>query len=111
MSSLIIPTTPGEPYYRQKTTLEGREYILGFSYNQRIERWYLSIYDETEAPLLLGLKLMTNRPLLRHYRADTRLPPGELMAIASDGSTEPPTLNELGENKRVELVYLESADL
>lgn len=111
MSLLIIPTTPGTPYFRQKTTLEGREFLLGFSYNQRIGRWYLSLYDETEAPLLLGLKLMTNRPLLRHYRADTRLPPGELIAVASDGSHGPPAIDELGEGKRVELLYLESTGL
>ncbi len=111
MALLLIPTTPGVPYYQQKTTLEGRDFILGFSYNQRIGRWYLSIYDETEAPLLLGLKLMANRPLLRHYRANTLLPPGEFVALASDGSHEPPTLDELGEGKRVELLYLESTGL
>jgi len=108
---LIIPTTPGEPYFRQKTNLEGRNFVLVFSYNERIERWYLSIFDDEETPLLQGLKLVANWPLLRHYRHDIRLPPGELMAITQDGSTAPPTLNELGEGKRVELVYLEAADL
>ena len=108
MSVLLIPTTPGEPYFQQKTRLEGRDFILVFSYNQRIERWYLGIYDEEEAPLLLGLKLMTNRPLLRHYKANTLLPPGELMALSRDGSHEPPTLDELGEDKRVQLLYRES---
>jgi len=111
MALLIIPTTPDVPYYRQKTNLEGRDFILEFSYNQRIERWYLAIYDEAETVLLQGLKLMTNRPLLRHYHYDKRLPPGELMPIAQDGSHEPPTLSELGPGKRVELCYLESADL
>lgn len=108
MAVLLIQTTPGEPYYRQKTRLEGRDYILVFSYNQRIERWYLGLYDEEETPLLLGLKLMANRPLLRHYRQDTRLPPGELVALTRDGSHEPPTLDELGEAKRVQLLYRES---
>lgn len=111
MALQLIPTSPGVPYYRQKTKLEGREFVLYFSYNERIARWYVSIFDEEETPLLRGLKLMTNRPLLRHYRTDTRLPPGELMALAQDGSHEPPALNELGEGKRVELVYLEAADL
>lgn len=111
MAILLIPTTPGEPYYRQKTKLEGRDFVFAFSYNQRIERWYLSIYDEEETPLLLGLKLVANWPLLRHYHWDIRLPPGELMAQTLDGSTAPPALNELGAGLRVELVYLESTDL
>lgn len=111
MSLLIIPTTTGQPYYRQKTKLEGREYILEFSYNQRVQRWCLTLYDEVGTALLRGIKLVTNWPLLRHYRSDTRLPPGELIAMATDGSNEPPQLDELGEGKRVELLYLESTGL
>lgn len=107
MATLLIPTS-AEPYYRQKTKLEGRDFILVFSYNQRVERWHLSIYDEEENPLRLGLKLVTNWPLLRRYHQDPRMPPGELMAVASDGSTEPPALDELGEGKRVQLLYRES---
>jgi hypothetical protein len=109
MATILIPTSPGVPYYRQKTKLDGRDFILGFSYNQRIERWYLSIYDEEGAPLLVGLKLMANWPLLRHYRADMRLPPGEFMAVDLTGSNAPPTLDELGEGKRVELTYFEAS--
>lgn len=109
MATLLIPTSPGVPYYAQKTRLDGRDYLLRFSYNERIQRWYLGLYDESNTPLLLGLKLVANWPLLRHYRHDPRLPPGELMAIdlTSDGS--PPTLDELGEGRRVELTYFEAA--
>lgn len=108
MAVLIIPTTPGEAYYRQKTKLEGRDFILEFAYSQRVDRWTLTIYDEAETALLRGIKLVTNWPLLRHYRSDPRLPPGELWAIALDGSDEPPGLDELGAGKRVELTYVES---
>jgi hypothetical protein len=108
MAVLIIPTTPGEPYYRQRTKLEGREYLLYFSYNQRIDRWYLSIFDELETPLLRGIKLICNWPLLRHYRFDERLPPGEMYALSLDGNDEPPGFEELGPGRRVELVYRES---
>lgn len=111
MALQIIPTSPDVPYYRQKTKLEGREFVLYFAFNQRIGRWHLSVFDEEETPLVQGLKLVVNWPLLRHYRYDSRLPPGELMALAQDGSHEPPGLGELGEGKRVELIYLEVADL
>lgn len=111
MALIVIPTSPGVPYFRQKTKLEGREYVLDFAYNQRIQRWHLSIFDEEETPLVQGLKLVVNWPLLRHYRYDSRIPPGELMALAQDGTHEPPGIDELGEGKRVELCYLEAADL
>jgi hypothetical protein len=108
MATLLIPTSPGVPYYVQKTRLDGRDYILRFSYNERIQRWYVGICDEEGTPLLLGLKLVANWPLLRHYRHDPRLPPGELMAVDLTNDGSPPTLNELGEGKRVELTYFEA---
>lgn len=108
MSTLLIPTSAGVPYFTQKTRLDGRDYVLRFAYNQRAERFSLSIYDESDAPLLLDLWLVSNWPLLRHYRSDPRLPPGELVAVDLTGDGSPATLDELGEGKRVELTYFEA---
>ena len=108
MATLLIPTSPGVPYFTQKTRLDGRDFLLRFAYNERAERFSLSIFDESEQPVLLGLLLVANWPLLRHYRADARLPPGELMAVDLTGDGSPPTLDELGEGKRVELTYFEA---
>jgi hypothetical protein len=108
MATLLIPTSPGVAYFTQKTRFEGRDFILKFAYNSREERYYLHIFDEQEEPILMGLKLVANWPLLRHYRYEPRLPPGELMAVDLTGDGSPPTLNELGEGKRVELTYFES---
>lgn len=94
-----------EPYYRERTRLEGRDYILDFAYNEREERWYLSISDEDEVPIARGIKLIANWSLLFPYRYDERTPPGELTVadLTTDGT--PPTLLELGEGKRCELIY------
>ncbi len=108
MGTLLIPTSPGVPYYTQKTRLDGRDFILKFAYNERAASYSLSIYDEEETPLLLGLRLVANWPLLRHYRYDVRLPPGELLVIDLTGDLSPPALDELGEGKRCELTYFES---
>lgn len=108
MATLLIPTSPGVPYFTQKTRLDGRDFILKFSYNQREERYYLSIFDEQETPILMGLKLVAVWPLLRRYRANPALPPGELWVSDLTGNGEPPTLNELGEGKRCELTYVEA---
>lgn len=111
MAVLLIPTTPGAPYYQQKTRLDGRDYILHFAYNEREDRWYLSLHDEEDIAILRGLKLVANWPLLRHYRFDTRVPPGELMVIDLTGDGAPPGLNELGESLRCQLNYMEAAEL
>lgn len=102
---LTVPTTPGEPYYIQRTKLDGRDYVLHFAYNQREERWHLSIHDEEDLPILQGLKLLANWPLLRAHRYDPRVPPGELMVSDQTGDGSPPTLDELGAGRRCELIY------
>jgi hypothetical protein len=108
MAALLIPIATGAAYSTQKTRLEGRDYVLRLSYNEREERFYLSILDEEEEPLVEGIKVIANWPLLRHYRYDPRLPPGELMATDLTGANTPPTIDELGEGRRVEITYFES---
>lgn len=104
MATLLIPTS-SDPYYSQKVKLDGRDFVFRFSYNEREARWYLGILDDEETPLRLGLKLVANWELLQHYRADPRMPPGELWVMDLTESNAPPTLNELGEGKRCELTY------
>ena len=111
MAILLIPTTPGQPYYQQKTRLDGRDFLLHFAYNEREARWYLSIHDEEDTPLRKGLKLVANWPLLRHYREDPRMPPGELIIFDLTGDGSPPTLDDLGEGLRCQLNYTPRADL
>lgn len=103
---LVIPTTTGRPYHSLRTRLDGRDYTLRFAWNQREERWYLTILDDEDTVLLAGLKLIANWPLLRHYHSDPRVPPGELAAMdLTEGGGTPPGLDDLGQGKRCELTY------
>ena len=108
MATLRIPTTPDVAYSQQKTRLDGRDYILRFAYNERTERWYLSILDDQEEPLVMGIKLVANWPLLRSYQWDERVPPGELMVMSLTTDETPPTFEDLGEGRRCELTYFEA---
>jgi hypothetical protein len=110
MSTLTIPTSKIEAFYSQRTRLDGREYLLRFAWNQREERWHLSIFDEAEQPIVQGLKLVANWPLLRFYRADPRCPPGELWVMDLSGDGSPPGFDELGEGLRCELTYVPAED-
>lgn len=101
---LLIPTRE-DPYYQQRTRIEGRDYVLAFAFNEREARWYLTISDESEDPIATGIKLVSNWRLLAPYRYDPRCPPGELTVSDISGDASPPTLLELGEGKRCELIY------
>jgi len=108
---LLVPTRAGVPYYTMRTRLDGRDFNLRFAWNQREERWYMDIRSDIDEPLALGVKIITNWPLLRTSLFDLRLPPGLLMAtdLSLDGS--PPGLYDLEIGRRVELAYSPATDL
>jgi hypothetical protein len=101
---LVIPTT-GDPYSSQRIALDGRLYTLSLAWNQYEESWHLSLFDEAEEPIVVGLRIISNWPLLRYYGFDARMPPGELYAHDLTGDGSPPGLDDFGEGKRVELTY------
>jgi len=111
MAVIEIPTSTDTAYRSQKCRLDGRDFVLRFSYNEREDRYYVDILDEEETPILRGLKLVSNWRLLRHYHHDPRVPPGELMATDLTGDNSPPSFGELGIGKRVELTYFTEDEL
>lgn len=110
MSQLVIPTT-ADPFQQQTVQLDGIKYVMSLSYNQREERWYLSLADDEGAPIVSGLKLQANWGLFWRHRYNVKVPPGELMAMATTTDKSPPTLLELGEGKRCQLTYFEHSTL
>lgn len=124
---LVVPTTSAFPDYTQRTSLDGREYILRFIFNEREQRWYLDFFDGDETPLVLSLKLVANWNLLRR-ETDERLPPGELYAVDLSGTSNEdvptdagtatllqiardPGRDDLGADGRVALMYFDAAEL
>jgi hypothetical protein len=107
---VVIPTVTDQPYYSFRVRLEGRDFGFSVQYSTRQDLYYLSIADSSGTPLVTGLKLVTNWPLLEYYQADPRLPQGELFAMSTTTNTSPAHFGELGAGKRVELTYFEQAD-
>jgi hypothetical protein len=104
-------TTREDPYYTQRTKLDGRIYVMRFAYNEREARWYLGLADDADEPIASGIKLIANWSLLYPYRYDPRAPLGELTVTDLTGDGSPPTLLELGAGKRCELIYWTRAEL
>lgn len=109
--SQTIPTLLDEPFYTIRARLEDRDYTLKFRYSTRQARYYLSIYDEDETPLVVGLKLVTNLALLRFYHHRPNMPPGELMVTCMTADVRPPEFGELGADQRCQLTYFTHAEV
>ncbi len=109
MAGQVIPTSE-YPTYTQRVRLEGSDYKLLFRWHTREARWRIDMFDAEDDALIRGLAVEANRPLLRYYQFDDRVPPGELIAVATTTDTSPPGLEELGVGKRVELTYYPAED-
>jgi hypothetical protein len=58
-----------------KTVLDGTEYLLRFTWNDTVNRWYFGVYTILREPIVQGLKLVPKFPLNLQY-IDERLPLG-----------------------------------
>ena len=94
--------------YREQVRLDGVLFTLLFKFNGREGSWYVDVLDSTEAPIRLGVKLVTGIPLLRLVATEGR-PAGDLFAVDPTGADQEPTLETLGTT--VPLLYAEAADL
>ena len=82
MEVLEIPTQPGIPHYIQQTELDVKTYTLEFELIEREGFWMLHIGDQEGNPLVCGIKLVADWPLLRR---DAGVFVGELLAKADGG--------------------------
>ncbi len=98
--------TDGQTAYDQRTELDGVEYLLTFRWNARRERWTLSIDGLDGTSILTGQTVSLYVPLNRRAVGG---PPGVLLAVPEDASTDPPGLLDLG--ARVKLQYWTAAEV
>ena len=103
----IDTTFNGESHVEQRVTLDGRDYVLRFDWNQRDGHWFLGIYDPNGSAIITGLKLVANWKLLG-ARTETLRPPGELLVLDLQTPVVDPGFADLG--ARHVLVYVEQAE-
>jgi hypothetical protein len=106
---ILIPTETDVPLYEQRVTLDGRDYLLLFDYNQRNDRYYLTISAVDGAILSRGHKLVTGTAIGPRI-ADRRMFRGALIVQTTTVDDSPPGFGELGEEKRCQLYYVSEAE-
>jgi hypothetical protein len=99
---IVLPTVPGLGEYEQETELDGRVYVLRFSWDARIARWLMGVYAEDGSAIRAGIVLVPMVSLLRRV-ADARKPRGLLAVVSVSGL--PPGLYDLHPAGPCRLVY------
>jgi hypothetical protein len=99
----------GTAFYRKRVEFDGSTFLLDLAWNARAGSWYLSLFDAAETPLVVGITVVPNRPLLKRFRATPGMPAGDLVAFDLTETITKPGYDELG--PVVSLVYVEASEI
>ncbi len=99
---LEVPLDSEDPSFKLRTTLEDVQLVLRFDWVIRIARWSMSIFDDSESPILLGVTLNVNNELLERFEIPA-LPPGKMLLYDTSGRWLECGRNDLGD--RCKLFY------
>lgn len=102
-----IPLTSDFSSVQFQTILELQVYGFKFEWNQRYERWSMSLYDSNDQPLIQAVPVMSGPDVLEQYVYDG-MPPGKLVFADTSGENIDPGRQDLGD--RVRLFYITSDD-
>lgn len=108
MALLETPTRKDLPSYQYVINLEGTNYTLTFTFNDRMGKWFLNLGDSKNTTIISQVPIIASWPLFDRFIADA-VPPGTLFAFDSSGTSTDPGRFDLGD--RVRLIYAELGSL
>ena len=86
-------------------SIDGVEYRLRFTYNEKFDHWNFGLYRGT-APIIAMTKIVPNFPLL-HYYTYTDIPDGIFGCLSDTDHVGRQAFND----KTAEFVYISNAEL
>jgi len=94
---IIIPTFQTQAAdFIQEIELEGILVRLRIVWNSRSENWYLNSYEEVSTGnRLLGIKMVTNFPILLAFKSSIELPGNLFVLKSSEGTPNELTYDNL----------------
>lgn len=105
MALLTLPITNDTFNYQFRTVLDDVVYTIEIRYNERINRWILSLSDSEGVSLVTGKIILLNGVSWINFKADN-IPKGFLLTLNVKDSNIEPELSNFG--KDVLLTYIEA---
>ena len=93
--------------FRSRDLRDGVQYVLRFLWNDRVSRWFVSVFDLEENELYGATKIVSNFPLTTLTKSEDIFP-GEIWSIDSTGIPSDPSLRQL--DNGVLFMYYEDGD-
>ena len=100
MALYELPTRYDLPDYEYSIELDGEVYLLEYYFNQRDDRWFLSIKQEDGTYILAGLPVISGWLLTERFQMEEK-PAGDVLPMDFEGGIEYPRRGDLSEGVQV----------
>lgn len=97
-----LPTRSDVPAFSYAIELDLQTYRLGFTFNDRMGKWFLSLADQINNPIIGPVPLTLSAFPFKRFKGRA-IPPGDIFLFDTSGKNEDPGRYDLG--SRVILVY------
>lgn len=87
-------------------SIDGTEYLLRFTYNERYDYWSFGLYKGDGEPVIAMTRIVPNFPLL-HYYTDADIPDGIFGCLSDTAKVGREAFND----RTAEFVYIPNAEL
>lgn len=91
-----IPLVAGFTDQTSDIVLNNQPYTIRVQWNTRFEYWALSLYEREGDPLLVGIKMVQNYPLIQRFQKVNVV--GDLYFLHRGGKTYRPGFDDIGTN-------------
>ena len=87
-------------------SIDGKEYGLRFTYNEKYDFWSFGLYDENNEPIIAMTRIVPNFPIF-HYYTDTDIPNGVFGCVSDSENVGRYAFVD----KTAEFVYIPNTEL
>ncbi len=87
-------------------SIDGTEYLIRFTYNERYDYWSFGLYKGGGEPIIAMTRIVPNFPIL-HYYTDAALPDGVFGCLSDTDKVGRGAFND----RTAEFVYIPNAEL
>jgi len=107
MANIELPINPLLAKQSFYILLSKKRYKIIIRWNSRDEAFYIGLYTETSQPIFTNAKVLPGWILYRQYLSESK-PPGYFAVVDMLTQNIPPTRYELGTDRRVRIVYIDT---
>lgn len=97
-----IPIDVEDPSFTIRTEIDGKQFLLRFNWNGRMDRWIFSISDKDDNPIVMGMPMHIDWDLLGRFK-NALLPDGSLFLFDTTLEHKEAGRDDLG--KRAKLLF------